>query len=338
MTRSPIVESAVTLGAALAAIVAAFKVVLRLPGIPYNVRELFLDHASTSALVFFALTLLWIGVGAMLVAQVVISSRRRYLALPAMLIAVSLISKMLLSRSVTYESIDDIIGSNNLYGLVVTQHAWGPRWVRAFNVLGPNAIDFLERRVRYTALYSIPALGIALSLLTTVRSTRARMTSLDRLVLIACAAAWLVLARTLVVTYAATDNLTELIAQRALFGIPGEWFLFGVPLLIGVTVALLLRASTHPVWWPAAIVATVAAIPAAWALLNLGLEPHVEKYGAVFSGAQFLLGPDRTHTLSQMALFGRWAAVQLAADGVTFVGAWIVQRSLVTAKAAAGSR
>lgn len=326
--KGAIVAPLLTLVAAIAVIVVTVMQVLRLPGIPYNVRELFLDNASLSALIFFALTLLWIGAGAMLLAHVLCWSRRGYLVLPLALVVVSLISKMLLSRSVTYESVDDIIGSNNLFGLVTGENVWGAAGRRAFQMLGPDVVDFVERRVRYTALYSIPLLGIALTFVSAARSARAvsPMKPLEKSLLVACVAGWFWIARTLVVTWAATDNLTELIARRAPFGIAGEWYLFTIPVLMGVSVALLIRATGQPAWWPAAIASAVAAVPVGWALLNLGLDAHVEKYGSVFSGVQFLLGPDRRHTLSESALFARWVAVQTGGVGVTFIGAWIAHR------------
>jgi hypothetical protein len=100
---------------------------------------------------------------------------------------------------------------------------------------------------------------------------------------------------------------------------------------MGVNVVLLIRAVAHPAWWPAALALTIVALPVGWALLNLGLEPHVEKYGSVFSGAQFLLGPDRRHTLSESALFARWVALQVGMVGAIFIGAWIAHRFVVTA-------
>jgi len=323
------------LAAATASIVVAVKMLLRVPGIPYNVRELFLDHASLSALVFFALAMVWTGAGAMLLAHVLCRSRRVYLAMPLALVLISLVSKMLLSRSVTYESIDDIIGSNNVFDLVTRGNLWGPFWRQVFDTLGLSVVDFIERRVRYVALYSIPLLGLALILMVNARSPSAtpRRTALDRFVLLACAAGWLWLARTVVVTWAATDNLTELIAQRPAFGIPGEWYLFSLPLLVGFTVSQLMRATAQPARWPLAIAIAILTLPIGWELLNVGLDSHVEKYGAVFSGAQFLLGPDRRHTLPVGSLVGRWVTLQAGAVVVTFVGAWVADRIVLAARA-----
>jgi hypothetical protein len=47
----------------------------------------------------------------------------------------------------------------------------------------------------------------------------------------------------------------------------------------------------------------LSGIPIGWWLLNLGLILDLHKYEKVYSGVQFLLGPDRTHTLSSSALF-----------------------------------
>jgi len=316
------------LAAAILATVGVMRVVLRAPGIPYNVRDLFLDHASTLALVYFALTLLWIGAGAALTAHLIARSARPHLTAPLVLLATCIVSKMLLSRAVTYESIDDIIGSNALYRMVTREYVWGDWWSRAIEAIGVNTIDFLERRVRYIALYSIPLIGIASMLAATIPMLRARLAQKPKAlsILMLFVGLWLFAARTIVVPWAGTDNLTELLATRPPLGIGGEWFLFAVALLIGLSAALLMRGTERVSLMPVAAIVTIAAVPAGWQLLNLGLEPHVEKYGATFSGVQFLLGPDRHHQLSRSALFVRWAVLQLGIVMVTFTGAWIVQQ------------
>ena len=56
MKTSALAAPLLALVAAISAMVIAIRTVLHAPGVPYNVRELFLDQASLSALVFFALT------------------------------------------------------------------------------------------------------------------------------------------------------------------------------------------------------------------------------------------------------------------------------------------
>jgi hypothetical protein len=86
---------------------------------------------------------------------------------------------------------------------------------------------------------------------------------------------------------------------------------------------MLLKARHSAAGWAAVLLFSCAALPAGWVLLNAGLEPHVQKYGLVFSGTQFLLGPDRQHLLSTGALFARWVVVYISVVAVIAFGAWL---------------
>jgi hypothetical protein len=326
MRRSSYAAPLVVLAVTVVAFVAAIKFVLRLPGIPYNVSELFLDGASVMSLSFFALALLWIGAGGMIVALLVANSRRPYVVLPIALIVVSLVSKMLISRGVTYESLDDILGTNNVFDLVTRHDIWGEWWRSAFLRLGVDAVDFVERRVRYCALYSAPLLAIACALFPRATTTLSRsMSRAAILATIAIGAVWLWLCGTIVLTWAATDNLTELIAAPL--------FLFAVVIVTAFNVEVVLRAHRSVISGLLTVATSGASLVATWFLLNAGLEQHVHKYSFVFSGTQFLLGPDRQHGLSAAMLFARWAVVYAGAVGVIVVGAWIAETIVFSVRA-----
>jgi hypothetical protein len=306
------------LGAAVLTIVGAMKILLRVPGVPYNVSSLFLDDASVVAVSFFALALLWIGAGAVLVALAVTHSRRPYLVLPVVLLVVSLVSKMLVSQGVTYESLDDILGSNNLFDLVTRQNIWGEWWRAGFLRIGVDAVDFVERRVRYCALYSIPLLAIACALLPRATTKAPRSVSGAAIVAtVVIGATWLWLCGSIVLKWAATDNLTELIAAPL--------FLFAAAIVTAFNVEVVLRARRSVVSSFVTVVVSVACLVATWFLLNAGLEQHVHKYSFAFSATQFLLGPDRQHGLSRATLFARWAVVYAAGVCVIVAGAWIAE-------------
>jgi VanZ family protein len=326
MLQTPFVRPLSVLALALGLIVMAIKVVLRLPGIPYNVSELFLDQASLGAVIFFALTILWIGGGSIITARILTSVRRPYLYLPIVVVGVSLVSKMLISRGVTYESLDDILGSNNIFGLVTEHVIWGNWWRGLFLHVGVDVVDFVERRVRYCALYSIPLIVIAFGLLPHVSKNglRRRAAGVTWAATAFVAALWLWASGAIVLTGAATDNLTELIADHGPLGIPGPVFLLGVLAVLAANVALVLAARLSPARWLLAMLASAIGVALTWTLLNAGLEQHVNKYSFVFSGVQFLLGPDRQHQLTTTALFARWATVYIGAVTVIAVGAWIV--------------
>jgi hypothetical protein len=224
------------------------------------------------------------------------------------------------SRAVTYESLDDILGSNNLFGLVTQQNIWGDWWRRVFLAVNMDAIEFIERRVRYCALYSIPVLCVATALMPIAwrHDGRPRMRRLDAGLFAGTAVAWIGLSGAVVLTWAATDNLTELIAR------PG---LFGVVVLLAVHVGAL-NATRSAAGWVTVLLFSCAALPAGWLLLNAGLDQQIQKYDLTFSGTQFLLGPDRRHVLGAGALFARWAVVYIGAVAVIAFGAWLF-RALV---------
>ena len=322
---SSVARPLAALVAATVAIVAAIKILLRVPGLPYNVATLFLDNGSVTALSFFALAILWIGAGAMITALALTHSRRPYLLLPIALVGVSLVSKMLVSRGVTYESLDDVLGSNNLFGLVTRQGVWGQWWRDVFFRLGPDAVDFLERRVRYCAMYSIPLVAVVVGLLPQAyhRRMSARTGRASLVAMGVVAALWIWASGAVVLTWAATDNLTELIAKHGPLGISGPLFLLGVTAVVAANVGLVLTCDRSVVRWLTAIVASAAGLALTWFLLNAGLEQHVTKYSVVFSGTQFLLGPDRQHRLTAMALFARWAIVYGGVVSVTALGGWL---------------
>jgi hypothetical protein len=310
---------------ATAAIVGTIELVLHLPGIPYNVAELFLNNGSVVAVGFFAMGLLWIGAGAMMVAIALTSTRRPYVILPIALAAVSLVSKMLISRAVTYESLDDILGTNNIFDLVTRQGIWGDWWRTEFLKLGTDSIDFIERRVRYCALYSIPLVTIAMALVPRATRTfrRERIDSAAWTLTALVALIWVWISGAIVLAWAATDNLTELIAAPGALRVPAWLFLFGIFVIIAAYVRMLRSVGKSAPRWMSALAISVVCVVATWLLLNAGLEPHVQKYSAVFSGVQFLLGPDRQHGLPAAMLFARWAVVYAGSVIVIALGAWL---------------
>ena len=310
-------------------VVIGLHVILDLPGIPYNVTGLFHDGGSVMALTMFALVLMWMGAGPAILAQGLRNRRHSYAWLPAGVVAVSLVSYVLLSYSATHESFDDVLGTPNIFGLVTQHDIWGGWWRDAFTSWHLERLVIrAERMVRYVGLYSPQVVLLTVMLMVTTVSARTRLRWWQLTALFVVALAWLRVSRTIVVTWAATDNLTELIAREAPLGTDGVPYLLAIPLVLAANVALLVHASSHRRWWPAALLLLVAAVPATWGLLSYGLEGRVEKYGHLFSGVQFLLGPDRARTLTSAALFARWTFVHIGAVAVTFIGAWTATRLL----------
>lgn len=298
-------------------------VLLRLPGIPYNVRELFLWGGAPPFLFLFALALLWLGTGAGLAGWILSRSAYPYLLLPALVLGVCGIELLLLMASVTGESIADIAGSSNLLWWVTQRDIWGETARRVFLAMdAPELIGAVERYVRFTALFG--PLVITLALLY-VLSRQPRIDA--RLAwLVVSALPWYWLCKAIAFDWSSTDNLNELIARDGTFGWGGGGYLYGLLMLLCANAMLLIHPALGGLRRLGAVALSIAALPLGWWLLDLGMEDQVRKYGRVFSGTQFLLGPDRDQLLGQWALFGRWIVVQAGLVATLALGLWTADR------------
>ncbi len=294
--------------------------ILHMPGIPYNLRELFHGDSHFVFLFIFALAMLWIGIGAVWVSKKFVSSRVPYLSLPFWVLVVSLVSLILLSASVSQESITDISGSNNLYWFVVNKDIWGEVWKDIFVSIGPSIISIIEQPIRYTALYSILLITLAFILSITHLYNEHKLIVSKFLLLVASMLPWFWLAKAISFDWSSTDNLNELIARDGAMGLGGGGYLYLLLGLLSVNAVIFSNSWQRVINFIGATVFSLAMLPLGWWLLNLGLEANVEKYGLFFSGAQFLLGPDRSQLLPEWELFSRWSILQIGFVGIVGVG------------------
>jgi VanZ family protein len=315
------------------------KTVLKAPGIPYNVTELFRGNGSVIFITLFSLALLWAGAGSVWLARRLVQTRWPGLMLAPLTLLVGMVSLALLWGGVTTESIEDISGSANLFWFVTNQETWGSTWKSIFLTLNsPDEISFLEHTIRYCALYAPLPVFLALAITVRKAPTLWRDTPGKGFALMSSALLLLWLSKAIAFDWTSTDNLNELIARDGEWGWGGGGYLYGLLALFALNALIMVEAieTKRLLWFGLGLLASVGALPLGWWLLNQGLDPTVEKYGQVFSGAQFLLGPDRSHIMSTDVLFLRWCVVQLAgvltiATGISLGSKWgnageVVQR------------
>jgi len=324
-TMRPRTAPWLVLAATVLLVTTGFHQLLRLPDVPYNVRELFVDGGSLPTLATFALALLWLGAGPVALHEVLLRLRRRAAWLAPLLLAVCLTSLALLYASVDEESIGDVAGSSNLYWFVTEKDSWGVAWREVFRRLDASeAISWLERCVRYAALYGPLPMFLALLLAARHPSRWRDLSATSAVALLTVAGLLLWLCKAIAFDWSSTDNLNELIARDGPWGWGGGGYLYALLLLLCLNGVALQELPGAGLWRSASIlVFSAAALPLGWWLLNQGLESQIEKYSAIFSGAQFLLGPNRTRLLSEETLFLRWCAVQTGAAVVLGTGLWL---------------
>lgn len=292
---------------------------VRQPGAPYNVRELFLGDGNPLAIAVFTLALLWIGAGSWLAVRIAAATRHPWLSLPALLIVGGVVSLLLLLASVTDESIMDIAGSTNLHWMVVNKLSWGAWWADVFSDhVSPGFVAPIERVVRYLALYLPPSAFLAVALLAAKPASQpGRRFDALKAGIVLLPLLWL--CKSIAFDGSSTDNLNELIAPNGAFGLGGGVYLYLLLAIAAINMAALGQAAS-PRALAATAVLTLLCLPVSWFLLAEGLSPAVEKYGMFYSGVQFLLGPDRKEALPESILQLRWVGLYLSLQLVGAAG------------------
>jgi len=248
---------------------------LGLPGVPYNLTELVPEGKRLFGLLGLAITILLASVPAILVARRTGREGGPIALLPAALLLSGGAAYALLRAAVPVESLHDVVGSPVL------------SWPWECETLG-----------RFLALFALPQLLCFLANLPFEAKKRA-------LPGMALALGLLLLARAVVLPWAATDNLTELVGREILL-----WPM----LLLGVLhAAALARCRGRPLLLLALFLLLPLAAVASDLLAREAFAPRVEKYGAVFSARQFLLSPGRDRYLDAAEIALLWRLLHAAA-------------------------
>ena len=311
------------LGCAAVAII--MKIILGLSRIPYNVGELFGGANTWWKLIFFALAVLSIGMGGAFAGQVGANSRRPYLALPGAVVLACFLTYLLLVVSVTSESLLDVTGSANTYYFVTNENMWGDFGIWLYGFIGSRElIDTVERFVRFLTL--VGPIFIWLAILDASHRSlirRPQMTGMRKaikftfsfLLYAFYSLPWLILFKMTTFDLSSTDNLNELIGDNG-------HILYPLLILISANAVMLVHASRtfRPSDFMAAALVLAISLPIGWFLFKNGLTAEVHKYGLVYSGVDFLLGPDRKQSLPEAVLMLRWFAVHLAMVAVIAYG------------------
>ncbi|MEX2454863.1 MAG: hypothetical protein WD470_09170, partial [Rhodospirillaceae bacterium] len=303
----------------------AIDAVLGLPKVPYNVRELFGGDGAWWQLFIFALAMFSFGIGGTVAGHRTARSASPWLTLPATAILACIATYVLLAICVSAESLADVAGSSNTYHFVTERKIWGEWGARVYRLVGSQSlIASIERIVRFTALFGPLFLWIAVATAIYFRlaagdvgrtGTGRRAGFAASLFCLPAAAIVLYGFKLIAFNRSSTDNLNELIQGNGAY-------LYPLLILLPANMIVLVHATVSPRMRNviSAVLATAVSLPVGWVLFRYGLSAPVEKYGQVFTGADFLLGPDRREILPQSTIMIRWMAIQLCAVGALAFG------------------
>lgn len=298
---------------------------LQLPGIPYNLKKIFGSQILWGASIF-SLALLWLGSGPWLITRHLLhlEAQQRHgmlhalMRLPFYLLGLALVSFLLVDMATPAVMLNKIIGAPDLYRRIVEDNLWGSEWQSHLRSWPAGWVNLTERVVRYCALYTAFMIPLTLAALSISNIAKDRRVARVLTYLLWLFPLWW-LTKYVVLDWAITDNLTELITPH------------GVPLLA----CIVSIAALHAAWLACIkvesihlqsrrlikpILLTAMLLPASWWLLQQSIESVIINNGRVFSGLQFLLGENRTAWLSEPALFARWCALYIGAVGLVAIG------------------
>lgn len=289
---------------------ALFSVFSKLPGVPYNLRELMWHGGNPLNWLMFGLWLCWIGIGSGIMIRVVRRGPLHTLWMPLLAAGISIASFLFLSLAVTPESIHDILGSP-----VWTQERWYgshalPPLALHFVSNNPGVTNYLELYGRYVGIYAPLPVLVSLASRFFDNGARIQRSSL---------AYWGMTALTLwgckliVVDWSATVNIIELISKTDTLGLPGIvwcYLALGILAMGGVffwaSLGSLISAKS-------ALFGNFLLVPLGYLAIAAGLNQTIQKYdGIEFSALEFLLLGQRTGEWSTLASVGGWIVIQTA--------------------------
>lgn len=264
------------------------------PHVPYNIRELFAGDHRLLTLLVLVVTLYWsFGIPIWLTLWFKMRFWLGTAIVPSVVIH-GLIAYGLLRISVPMESIHDIVGSP------ICNWPW--EW------------ELLGRFVALFAVFSLMLCGGALAVL----ATRSGRVSQSRLLWrwVGITAVFFPILHWVVVTNAATDNLTELMAGG------GSWF--ATVLLCGWLFIVAFAASgvsaraagVARYSLGTGVLMVLCSLLLGYFAFRWGTANEIHKYGQQFSAMQFLLSPDRAHYVEGWILAFRYAVAHILAVGM----------------------
>jgi len=264
------------------AVVAAVAIATNLPGMHYDVRKLVTPGMSgVVSVIGLALAAYWIAVGSLaILPRPGKAPGRIFFTFPIALAAHAFVTWCLFRVSTPNLVFLKIVGSPVLH------------WPWEFEAL-----------LRYIALH-VSLLTQMLGAILLVRCVNARrdLVSFIYWLLISLVLAWPLYL--VVLEWAATDNLTELIRDNASFSASSSlaMAMFLAFVSAGCLGAILATGRRRQWLFCLGVVAALGATGLFW----WGLEPTLVKYGKVFSAAQFLLSENREHYAGGNALLIRY--------------------------------
>lgn len=267
----------------------AIELLMRMPGIPYNVRELGSSDWPLVGPAWLSATGLVILGAPAWIARSLAGRRHQVVLLPLYVLAHSVLVAWLVLEVMPTESVHDVVGSPIL------------RWPGQWEAMG-----------RFAGLFCLVSALLVSCCLLVIRPHDLRQWLSRVAAIVPCLVIAVVLSYWVVVVKACTDNITELLASQ---GTLAGWLALtvggGLMAVTGSWLASLTSERSLQKWLLVPVVVPLTAI-GIYALWTLALNPAVVKYGQTFSALQFLLSANRASLATGTDLLLRFGSACVA--------------------------
>ncbi len=276
---------------------------LTIPGVPYNLVELFQHQASLVDLFFFLVFLLLLAGGSAAIAQQCIKESKDFSKkLVVLHLATLTLSFIFLALAVTPESIEDIVGAAKLPQIIYKNQTSDHLVMVLAKVVSlsytVNVARYVEFLFRFVFLYALVQVPLTFWFIISHNGVAAANKVKAALISIN----FIILSYLVVFTFAVTDNLTELVASPVLLIV--ALFMLTASLVL----AMRFIQRNKPLW---AVILTVVIALVSWPMSQYVFEQVIIKYGYVFSAFDFLIGGGREHKITEQALILRWLTLMV---------------------------
>ena len=274
---------------------------LSLPGVPYNLVELFENDGSFFDLFSFFIFLLSLGGGSSYIVDKVAKtpslSVMKYLGLHVASLSFLFFC---LWCAVSTESLEDLVGASKLSQAIYSTQTSDHFIPMLLNVLSLSLMakfgQFIEFLFRFVALFGLLQLPLAAGLMLFMQKT-SKVTAVKFIIV---SLFLFVLCYYVVFTAAVTDNLTELIASPLNL----SFSIVVLMLLVAIQRQLIIKRRALIAHALVVIVGFVS-----WFAAQYAFEQVIIKYGFTFSAFDFLIGAGRENKVAEVTLILRWSVL-----------------------------
>jgi hypothetical protein len=307
------------------AIGAVLSMAFAFPGASRHLQAVFWQSGNLLNLFSFGIFVVGLGAGSGLLGQALRLTRLPWLLLPLLAFLVCLFAYLCLHLSVTPESLHNVVGSPlSPQPRLADQLPAALAPIAGLAASSPDLAAGIERAFRFAALYAPLPLFTGLAIAAMADFATGSSGGLRYLLTAFVVVLLLWLCKIVVIDYAATSNIVELIDPSPIGWISRYYFANLAVLAIAASAVGIWLALIRVVSGWTSLTVLILSVAASTGLILMALDGSVDKYQFSFHALDFIFTGKRNQPLPGGVRMALWAGVHLSLCFTITLGIWIV--------------